>query len=64
MVAGLAVTPLALSAAEGLGLAAAGTLAQSLATGVVAVSLAAVAATAPSIWRASSSSPAELLRER
>jgi putative ABC transport system permease protein len=64
MVAGLAVTPLALSAAEGLGLAAAGTLAQSLATGVVAVSLAAVAATAPSIWRASRSSPAELLRER
>lgn len=62
MFAGLLGAPLALSAAEGLGIASAGLLAP-LVIGALSVSGAAAIAVGPSLWRASRRSPAELLRE-
>lgn len=61
---GLGLTPPVLSAAAALGLAPDGTPALPMALAAGAVSLAAGAAVAPSLIRASRTSPAELLRAR
>ena len=62
MAGGLLAAPLALTAAEGLGLASAGIL-MPLAAGALSVLAAAAAAAGPSLWRTSRVPPADLLRE-
>jgi putative ABC transport system permease protein len=61
---GLALTPLILSGASALGLGSSGMPAVPFVVAGVAVVIASLAATAPSLLRASRTSPAELLRQR
>jgi putative ABC transport system permease protein len=60
---GLALAPLALSSVQAIGLTLEDNVALPLVAGAVAVVLAAAMATAPSLWKAARTSPAELLRE-
>ncbi len=64
MVVGLALTPLALTAAEALGLRASEGIVTPLMVGIAAVIGAAAIATAPPFFKAVRSSPAELLRQQ
>jgi hypothetical protein len=64
VVLGLAVTPLVLSGAAASGLGTSGTPALPMLLAGLAVLVAAIGATAPSLVRAARSSPAELLRAR